>query len=120
MILSTCPHHPTLLTVLLDVCLKWSLGHESCTLLRALLVASVSPAMTPSPICHPAHSSYLLDLCTTWTAENHKAVNGRSISTKSMFVHILVDVLTDTRVPDTWTCQAVTKLAREIRKTEFV
>jgi hypothetical protein len=119
MILSTCPHHPTLLTILLDVCTMWSLGYESCTLLGALLMASVSPT-TASPICHPAHSSYLLDLCATWTVDRNETVDCRPTYTKSVFVQILVDVLTTINTPNAWMCKAVTKLAREVRKSDFL
>lgn len=119
-ILSTCPHHPTLLTVLLDVCLMWNLCHESYTLLRALLVASISSSpASPPPISHPAHSYYLLDLCATWTREPKCDIDSCSIFTQSSFTRILVDVLTTDNTLDVWTCKAVARLAREVRKTDF-
>ncbi|KIM91977.1 hypothetical protein PILCRDRAFT_106881 [Piloderma croceum F 1598] len=121
MILSTCPHHPTLLTVLLDVCLMWNLCHESYTLLRALLVTSISSSSaSPPPISHPAHSYYLLDLCATWTGGPKCDIESCSIFTQSSFTRTLVDVLTkDNNTLDVWTCKAVTRLAREVRKTDF-
>jgi len=122
MILSICPHHPTLLTILLDVCLMWNLGHESYTLLRSLLVTSVSSSATsPSPLSHPAHSFYLLDLldCTTGTAEPKCAADFHPIFTQISFTRIVVDVLRNSIMPDAWTCKAVTKFARLVRKSDF-
>jgi hypothetical protein len=99
----------------------WNLCHESYTLLRALLVASISSSVTsPPPISHPAHSYYLLDLCATWTGEAKCDVDSCPIFTQSSFTRILVDVLTtESNTLDIWTCKAVTKLAREVRKTDF-
>jgi hypothetical protein len=75
---------------------------------------------SPPPISHPAHSSYLLDLCTTWIGKHNWNIDTPSNFTRISFIRILVDVLTNTNMPDVWTCRAVTKLAREVRKTEFV
>ena len=116
MILSICQHHPTLLTILLDVCLSWNLIQESHILLRALLVASISPPNTSlPPISHPAHTSSLTDLCNTWTAAHSDQANAHR-----PFVRILIAVLTGTQACDVWTCKAITKLARDIHKKDFV
>lgn len=81
-------------------------------------MVSISPLTSPS-ICHPTHSSYYLDLCTTWVGESNEAVGGHSVHTAAVFVQHLVDVLMDAKKPHVWTCKAVQKLAREVRKTDF-
>lgn len=123
MVLCTCPPHPTLLTLLMDVCLSWNLVQESHILLRALLVASISPPGTPnypSPITHPSHSSYLVDLCAIWSAGQASVINNeRQVYTPRVFVNILVDVLTESHLSDAWTCKSLAKFVRSIRKHDF-
>jgi hypothetical protein len=50
---------------------------------------------------------------------SNEAVGGHSVHTAAMFVQHLVEVLMDAKKPDVWTCKAVRKLAREVRKTDF-
>src|ERR1700737_2009377 len=119
MILNTCPHHPTLLTILLNVCLSYNLALESHIILHALLVVSISsPDASLPPIAHAAHTSYLIELLSTWTARSDQ--QPVSLCTSRAFVIILTGVLADTRTPDVWTCRAIAKLARELRKKDFV
>lgn len=123
MILSMCPHHPTLLNVLVEACLSWNLIHETEVILHALLEASILPPQgksIPSPISHPAHSSYLTDLQSN-LARVHPfhGPNTQSISTQDSFVRPLVRVLTVCHLPEAWSSKSVAKFAREARKNHF-
>lgn len=120
MILSACPPQPTLLTILLDVCLASDLVHQSHILLRALLTFSFTPVNynVPSPISHPAHTSYLVDLCATWSKDEGAFSNAFNL--RRIFTGVLIDILADISSADAWSCKAVTKLAREHRKKDFV
>ena len=123
MILRMCPHHPTLLNALLDVCLSWNLIHETEVVLHALLEASILPPQGKSnlsPISHPAHSSYLIDMHSNY-ARTHQfhGSNTRRCSTRDSFVRSLVRVLTTCRLPEAWTSKSVAKFARETRENHF-
>ncbi|KZP34316.1 hypothetical protein FIBSPDRAFT_5414 [Athelia psychrophila] len=121
MILNICPHHPTLLALLIEACCYVNLVRESHTLLHTLLSMAISSSPTsPSPLSHPAHSSYLIDLCATWVGTSEaSAVGARSFRTRLTFTSILVDVLENSGISDAWTCRAVTTFARANRKTEY-
>ncbi|OBZ68332.1 hypothetical protein A0H81_11771 [Grifola frondosa] len=116
LILETCPHYPTLLTVLLDVCLSYSLPLESHTVLHTLFSAALRPtndSTLPCALAHPAHSNYLTALRSTYCA--NAALNERT------FTRIFVDVLTEPgpgRI-DAWTSKTTTRLARELRSHDF-
>ena len=112
-VLHICPHYPTLLSILLDVCLAHKIVHQSNTLLRALLLVATSPvsiACSVPRLCHLAHSTYLTNLREKWSA------HGRP---DRGFVRILVDVLVDVRSPEAWSCKAVNKLAHLICSRDF-
>ena len=123
MVLRMCPHHPTLLNALMDVCLSWNLIHETEIVLHALLEASILPPQgrsTLSPISHPAHSSYLIDLHSNY-AYIHQFHDSsmRRPSTQDSFVRSLVRVLTTCHLPEAWTSKSVAIFARETRKNHF-
>ena len=86
--------------------------YESLTVLRALLIVAVSPYWTSTvPLCHSAHSSYLLDLRALWT--NHGQDDRQ-------FLSVLTEVLLDFGGDESWTCKAMTRLAFEVRGKDFV
>lgn len=107
------PHHLTLLSILLDVSLQHDLYHESCVLLHWLLRTAVSASeQHPTPrLCHPAHSTYLIDLCRKWREANLPT---------SAFSRILATILVEApRSEQVWACKAVARLARELHIQDF-
>ena len=108
--LETCPHHSTLLHLLLEVSLSRGLEQQSQFLLFRLLQVALQPqAATSSPrIVASAHSTFLttlLSLC------GDRCIHDRS------FVSILVTALSD--APQSawsvcWGCKAVRRLARRV------
>ncbi|KAI4521914.1 hypothetical protein K525DRAFT_269392 [Schizophyllum commune Loenen D] len=107
-ILTQCPYHPTLLSILLDTTLAHGLACEAPDILRLLLHQAVRPRRAgPASLLHPAHTVFLVDLLRRWTAPSA----GRSHDT---FVHALLDVMDEDTASDVWTSRAMDKLAREI------
>jgi hypothetical protein len=113
LVLSTTIHHPTLLSLLLDVSLAHGLLYESNTVLRALLFVALSPASTGAspPICHPAHSVFLLELRTRWLGDGFP---------DQAFCRIVVEVLHAVQSSEAWECKAVYKLAKDICGSDFL
>ena len=113
LVLNTTVHHPTLLSILLDVTLAYGLLYESSTVLRALLFVALSPVSAGArpPVCHSVHSIFLLELHTRWT--------GRGFP-EQPFCRILIEVLHVVRSPEAWGSKAVHKLARDICSSNFV
>ncbi|KAI0331200.1 hypothetical protein GY45DRAFT_654609 [Cubamyces sp. BRFM 1775] len=114
-ILEECPHHPTLLNALLEVCLSHALLSEAHMVLSCLFQVAVLPRAHSTYICpitHPAHKNFLSTLRESCVAS---AINDPT------FTRILVDTLTET-IPTrlhAWTSKAVTRLARELRERDF-
>ncbi|KAI9068372.1 hypothetical protein FKP32DRAFT_1754533 [Trametes sanguinea] len=114
-ILDECPHHPTLLHALLEVCLSHELLPEARTILFALFTVAVQPrphSAYTCPLTHPAHKNFLSTLKETCSTSG---VNDRT------FTHTLLDALCEragTRL-HAWTSKAVTKLARDLRERDF-
>lgn len=63
------------------------------------------------PICHPAHSVFLLELRTRWTDSGFP---------EQTFCRILVDVLHVVQSPEAWRCKAVHKLAKTIGGSDIL
>lgn len=113
-ILENCPHHPTLLSVLLDVCLTHNLVYEAEALLRALLGSAIAlhPTQTSGPrLCHPAHSNFLVDHYERWNAAGS---SGRT------FARLVVEVLHKMQSPEAWVCKAMNKFAQAIWTKDFL
>ncbi|KAJ7502781.1 hypothetical protein B0H11DRAFT_1986304 [Mycena galericulata] len=105
------PHHFTLLSILLDVSLQHDLYHESCVLLHRLLEAAVSPGPGSClPLCHPAHSDYLLDLSRKWKEAGRPT---------SILIRILTETLVEAARPELWSCKALGNLARELNRQDY-
>ncbi|KAF9071054.1 hypothetical protein BDP27DRAFT_1446544 [Rhodocollybia butyracea] len=101
-ILSECPLSPTLLKNLLDITLNHDLPYYSEILLCHLLSVALSPP-TPNrspPICHPAHSNFLLELLSRWEQNNNPSYT---------FFHLFNEVMAMGNY-DAWVCKATTKL----------
>ncbi|KAJ6495558.1 hypothetical protein C8R47DRAFT_1115480 [Mycena vitilis] len=107
-----CPHHVTLLSILLDVTLQQNLHHESDVLLHCLFQAAASRASPGSSfrLCHPAHSNYLIDLCRKWKEADRPT---------SVFIRVLTTVLVEAPRPELWCCKALAKLTRELHSQDF-
>ena len=112
LILNTTIHHPTLLNVLLNVALSHGLLYESNTVLRALLFVALSPVSCAArpPVCHPAHSEFLLELRTQWIGGGFH---------DQAFYSILVEVLYTVQSHEAWGSKAVDKLVKNICGTNF-
>ncbi|OJT12752.1 hypothetical protein TRAPUB_10700 [Trametes pubescens] len=114
-ILEACPHHPTLLSALLDVCLAHNLAPEAQTVLSQLFAVAIKPRAQSTytcPLTHPAHKNFLSTLRGSCMAS---LINDRT------FARLLVDSLSGpvtTRL-HAWTSKAVTRLARDFRERDF-
>ncbi|KAL1748622.1 hypothetical protein HDZ31DRAFT_60072 [Schizophyllum fasciatum] len=107
-ILSQCPHHFTLLSILLDTTLAHGLACEAPDILRLLLHQAVRPRRVgPPSLLHPAHTLFLVDLLRRWTAPSV----ARSPDT---FVHALLDVLDEETASEVWSSKTMDRLAREL------
>ncbi|KZT04690.1 uncharacterized protein LAESUDRAFT_814035 [Laetiporus sulphureus 93-53] len=122
-ILDVCPHHPTLLTALLDTCLNHALVKESQFILRALFKAAIrSTGQNYTPICplaHHAHSNYLTtlrDIC----CSNNKSTICLQLDDYT-FAALLIDVLAESGAGsvEAWTSKAVAKLAMQLQTQSF-
>ncbi|KAJ6603105.1 hypothetical protein B0H10DRAFT_1957866 [Mycena sp. CBHHK59/15] len=112
-IILCCPHHVTLLSILLDVSLQHDLYYETCILLRCLLRAAVSPVTGPGSVvrlCHSAHSNYLVDLFQRWKGAGHP---------DSVFVRLLTEALVEAARSDVWCCRALGKFTRELHSQDL-
>ncbi|VDB95934.1 unnamed protein product [Peniophora sp. CBMAI 1063] len=132
LLLSSCPHNPTLFSCLLDLSLNYRLVQESRSILSAYLSLCVQPAasnMAP-PLAHPSHTEFLKDLSSRWTstpassslsALPHAPQQGFQpnphFSTRT-FVDIFVTALSETQCHEAWTCKATARLARRLRQTD--
>ncbi|TBU30209.1 hypothetical protein BD311DRAFT_864198 [Dichomitus squalens] len=127
-ILDTCPHHPTLLNALLEVCVSFGLEPEARTVLLQLFTVAIQPrphSTCPCPLTHPAHKNFLTSLRDTCTGsvplsdvpvtDSNPVINNRT------YTRILVVALSQP-CPEqmhAWTSRAVTKLARDLREHDF-
>ncbi|KAL0956107.1 hypothetical protein HGRIS_002275 [Hohenbuehelia grisea] len=109
-ILRATPHHPTLLMLLLEVCIENSLVLESRKILEAILVVAASPiseaASTPR-ICHVAHGDFLVDLLLLWGRDPYHS--------PMSFVETLVRSISSSCFADVWTSRAVSRLMVVLR-----
>ena len=125
-ILDTCPHHPTLLNALFEVCLSHNLIPESHTVLSQLFAVAILPRPTsPCPLTHPAHKNFLTSLRETCThsgaSYNIPPARENLLINDQTFTRILVDALSQP-CPEqlhAWTSKAVIRLARDLREHDF-
>ena len=120
-ILQSCPHHPTLLHLLLEVFRTHPHSSDLIPLaeriLRSLIVVSfTSPsnptaiAPLPPPVCHPAHPAFLTSLLSLW--------RDSSLGDSETFLSILLDVSAH-GASEAWTSRAILDLAKEVSQENF-
>ncbi|KAK2467805.1 hypothetical protein APHAL10511_000100 [Amanita phalloides] len=111
LVLQLCPHHPSLLLLLLDVTLGYCLEIESYLLLRAWFTVACLPDTTLNPpLCHPAHQTLLVDLCKHWSSFG---------LTTSAFVGVLLSVVRTANSARVWTCKAMTTLVLQVAQDDI-
>ena len=117
-ILQACPPHPTLLYLLLEVCITHihfsNMIPLAETLLQSLITVSFASPSNPSaisplppPVCHAAHPTFLTDLRSLWC--NSDARDSETFL--SMFLGVSVY-----GTSEAWTGKAVSSLAKELSK----
>ena len=117
-ILRSCPPHPTLLFLLLELLTKHSHSFEMIPLaeniLHSLIFISFTSSSNPSaisplplPICHVTHHSFLTSLLSLW--------HNSSFGDSERFLSILLKV-SPYGVSDAWTSRALSDLATELSK----
>lgn len=105
-ILNTCPHHLTLISILLDETLPLHLEFEVTQLLEALFLVALRPKPNgPAPVCHPAHSKFLTEWLDRWLSAG---------LTTSAFVSVLINTLSEIQSKDVWTSKAVENVTRRL------
>ena len=120
-ILQSCPPHPTLLYLLLEVCATHlhssNMMPLAGTLLRSLITISfISPSSPsaisplPPPICHNAHPTFLTSLCSLWCNSD--------FGDSETFLSTLLDVSVY-GTSEAWTSKAVSSLAKELSRDNF-
>ncbi|KAH9924906.1 uncharacterized protein B0H18DRAFT_877604 [Fomitopsis serialis] len=124
LVLETCPHHPTLLTALLEVCLSHTLSIESHLVLHALFLESIRSSVTGSstcPLLHPAHTNYLTTLRSSCCSRDHRASANYHRLDNSTFAALFVDALSQSQAGrvDAWTSKPVARLARDLRAQDL-
>lgn len=120
-ILQSCPPHPTLLYLLLEVCTTHLHSSNMIplaeVLLQSLITVSFASPSNPSaisplppPVCHAGHPTFLTSLRSLW----HYSGFGDS----ETFLSILLDVSVY-GTSEAWTSKAVQSLAKELSKDDF-
>lgn len=105
-ILNTCPHHLTLISILLDETLTHKLDHEATQLLEALLLVAYRPKPNGvAPVCHNAHSKFVTELLERWLNAGY---------TTLAFTTVLIRVLCEVQNKDIWTSRAMDNLLRRL------
>ncbi|EAU91354.2 hypothetical protein CC1G_07389 [Coprinopsis cinerea okayama7 len=106
-ILDTCPHHPTLICILLDVALIHRLQSEASQLLEALLFLALRPKPNgQSLISSPTHSKFIVEYLDKWISAGF---------TIDAFMAILFSALGLTENAETWSAKALDTLARRLQ-----
>ncbi|KAG0704659.1 hypothetical protein DFH29DRAFT_801421, partial [Suillus ampliporus] len=120
LVLAICPHHHTLVSALLDICLSFGLVHESRHLLSVILENAFLSTTSPPPITHPGHVSYLADLLAKWISGNSKITPSITfpLFSVSTFSRAIVDILAQSDV-SLWASKAVSRFARSVEATDI-
>jgi len=120
-ILQSCPPHPTLLYLLLEVCVAHPHSSHTIplaeTLLQSMITVSFASPSTPSaisplppPICHAAHPTFLTSLCSLWCNSD--------FGDSETFLSVLLEVSVY-GTSEAWTSKAVSILGKELSKDNF-
>ncbi|TFK25498.1 hypothetical protein FA15DRAFT_668372 [Coprinopsis marcescibilis] len=106
-ILDVCPHHTTLLSILLDVALVHNLGTQASQLLEAFLFVALRPKPNaPASICHASHAKFLVDHLDKWISAGFPVES---------FIKILSTVLGETEDIATWSSKAIGMLGSRLQ-----
>lgn len=118
--LSICPHHHTLVSTLLDICLSFGLVHESHRLLGLALKNALLSTTSPPPIIHPAHVSYLTDLLARWISGNNNPTSSNTLPlfSVSAFSRAVLGVLTQSDF-SLWSSKAISKFAGSLEAIDI-
>ncbi|KAI0075351.1 hypothetical protein K474DRAFT_1699100 [Panus rudis PR-1116 ss-1] len=125
LILSMCPHHPTLLTILLDITMSYNLPNESEMLLSALLTAVVTPSSPNNspPISTSTQSKYLTNLHERCCKAKPRSSGGgrRFIFNDRAFARILGEAIMEAGIcaVDVWSSPAMVRLVKSLRAKDF-
>ena len=121
LVLAICPHHHTLISTLLNICLPFGLVYESHRLLNMIL-ENAFLSTTPPPIMHPAHVSYLTDLLVKWiSGSNDLAISRTStplLFSVPTFSRVVLGVLARSEA-SLWSSKAVYRLIRSLEATDM-
>ena len=120
-ILQSCPPHPTLLYLLLEVFTTHLHSSDMIplanTILRQLITVSFTSPSNPTaitplspPICHAAHPTFLTSLLSLW--------RNSSFGDSETFLSVLLDVSVY-GTAEAWTSRAVSNLAKELSNENF-
>lgn len=112
LVLQLCPRNHTLLLLLLESTLAFGLANESNTLLQAILTAACCPDATPTsspPLCHPAHQTFLVDLCDQWISSGQPT---------TAFVRILLFAQRTADLAQLWSCEAMNKFLTKLAQDD--
>ncbi|KAG2113762.1 uncharacterized protein F5147DRAFT_679678, partial [Suillus discolor] len=120
LVLAICPHHHTLVSALLDICLSFGLVHESRCLLSIILEIAFLFTTSPPPITHPGHAFYLADLLARWVSGNSNTMPSDAVPlfSVSTFSQAVADALAQQNV-SLWTCKAVDRFSRSVELTDI-
>ncbi|KAG1812631.1 uncharacterized protein BJ212DRAFT_1483232 [Suillus subaureus] len=120
LVLAICPHHHTLVSTLLDICLSFGLVHESRRLLSMILNIAFLSTTSPPPITHPGHVSYLADLLARWVSGNSDTVPSDAIPlfSVSTFSRAVINTLAQSNI-SLWACKAVARFSRSVEVTDI-
>ncbi|KAG2128621.1 uncharacterized protein EDB93DRAFT_1095928, partial [Suillus bovinus] len=120
LVLAICPHHHTLISTLLDICLSFCLVHESRRLLDIILNIAFLSTGSPPPITHLGHVSYLSDLLARWLSGNSEIMPSDAIPlfSVSTFSRAVADTLSQQDV-SLWGCKAVARFSRGVEVTDI-
>jgi len=120
LVLAICPHHHTLVSTLLDICLSFGLVYESRRLLGIILNIAFLSTTSPPPITHPGHVSYLADLLSRWVSGNSDTMSSDAIPlfSVSTFSRAVVDTLAQSNI-SLWACKAVARFSRSVEVTDI-
>ena len=120
-IIQSCPPHPTLLYLLLEVFVTHPHSSDMIPLAETILQSLITVSFTspsnptaiaplPPPICHPAHPTFLTSLLSLWGNSN--------FGDSGTFLSILLRV-SNYGTSEAWTSRAVSNLAKDLSQENF-
>ncbi|KAG2140449.1 hypothetical protein BD769DRAFT_1430160 [Suillus cothurnatus] len=114
LVLAICPHHHTLVSTLLDICLSFGLVYESRRLLGIILNIAFLSTTYSSSNHAPRTCLYLADLLSRWVSGNSDTMSSDAIPLFSA----VVDTLARSNI-SLWACKAVARFSRSVEVTDI-